>query len=400
MEVYLNVDIGDPARYNAESCDAKWVDSVCAKCADHGVKKLFWRTSLGRAYYQSKVVPAIGRDCGERWGRVVDVLERMNPLAEAVERAHRHGIELWAWWPFSETYAARGDLNFIDPFYAKRMDLFGCNRDGSRFFLGHPCLAEPEVHERCRLMAEELNDYGVDGILMSTRSHNTVPGETRRGLVPYEEDEFGYNLPVVEEFSRRYGVDITREQFDHEAWNRLKGEYLSKLWQTVREVLEPSDKKLWVDVSPERCRFISNIAEKGRDSVRMYKDWEGWTANDTVDGIVAVTTRNDSAEASIVDMSAMRSQIPADKLYCWVMCMANRPVAERKGHLRLENMLIRTAEVYERILDMAKEAGARGVIGHEMYTVLFTDWSGQEINPVPDDPKAYWSVIKKMHDRG
>ena len=399
MEVYLNMDIGDPARYNAEPCDAKWVDSVCAKCADHGVKKLFWRTSLGRAYYQSKVVPPVDRDCGQRWQRVAEVLERMDPLAVAVEKAHKHGIELWAWWPFSETHVVRGDLNFIDPFYAKRLDLFWCNRDGSRHFLGHPCPAEPEVHQRIELMAQELsNDYQVDGVLMSTRTHCTVPGESRRGLVPYTADEFGYNWPIVEEFRRRYGVDITREDFDQEKWHRLKGEYLTRLFHTVKAVLDQRDKKLWVDVSPQRYRFISNLSDE-RDVTPIYQDWKEWVQSGAVEGIVAVTPRNDSPEASIVDMSPIRTEVP-DNLYCWIMCMANRPVAERKGHLRLENMLIRSAETYERILEMAKEAGARGVIGHEMYTVLFTDWSGQEVNPVPDDPKAYWSVIKKMHDRG
>ena len=42
------------------------------------------------------------------------------------------------------------------------------------------------------------------------------------------EDEFGYNQPIVDEFRKRYGVDIRTEPFDKLAWAKLRGEYLTQ----------------------------------------------------------------------------------------------------------------------------------------------------------------------------
>ena len=95
--------------------------------------------------------------------------------------------------------------------------------------------------------AEELMNYDVDGIMYY--AHNSHTGLTVVSGEPDGEDLYGYNPPVVEAFQRRYGVDILKQDFDHEAWYKLLGEFLTRYLQEARgDELDKRGKKIIVAV--------------------------------------------------------------------------------------------------------------------------------------------------------
>ena len=57
-------------------------------------------------------------------------------------------------------------------------------------------------------------------------------------------EEYGFNRPIVEEFKRRYGVDIRTQPFGKPAWYRLRGEYVTQLFRELHAALARQGKKL------------------------------------------------------------------------------------------------------------------------------------------------------------
>ena len=404
MEIALNVDLSDPPRYSVVPCDEDWVDSIFEKCAKYGVQRLLWRVSLGRAYYHSKLMTPVDRACGERWIPVAKVVERMDPLECAVRSAKRHGVKILAWYPFSETHISKTGLNLTDPFFSKRRDLYWLNRDASRCFLGHPCLAEPEAAERLTAICKELSDYGVDGIFLSTRTHCPRPGLSSRNCEPFKADEFGFNDPVVKEMKARTGVDISITPVEEMApevitiWHRLKGEALTNWLRDVRAMLRPRGQELFLNITPDRYGFLHGGTAV--DCLRIYKDWETWIGEDIVDGISVITLRDLSPEPNVVSIDPIRNTVPDGPLYIWTINLYTRPLEEGTGRgLDFGNWRVRTPEVVDKILEKVAAQGARGAFMHEMYALFFTDSGGKDIGigAVPQD--EYWPVIAKWADK-
>ena len=64
------------------------------------------------------------------------------------------------------------------------------------------------------------------------------------------EDEFGYNQPIVDEYKRRYGVDIRTQEFDKHLWYEIRGEYVTQFLRELRAALKAHGKKLGVRLNP------------------------------------------------------------------------------------------------------------------------------------------------------
>ena len=401
MEISLNVDLSDPPRYHVGLCDEAWIDSIFARCAEHGVSRMLWRVSLGRAYYHSRVLKPVDRDCGERWSTVAEVVERLDPLACAVKSARRHGVEILAWFPFTEMHISKTGLNLIDPFFNQRRDLYWLNQDASRCFLGHPCLAEPEARGRLTAICRELSDYGVDGIFLSTRTHCPRPGLSSRISPNPHQDEFGFNDPIVDEIRSRCGVDITLKPIDSldpeviETWHRVKGEFLTQWLREVRNVLRSGEQKLFINIKPDRYSYFGN-GVPAEIALRLYKDWETWIREDLVDGVCAITRRDFSPEPNVASIGPLKSTVPDGPFYVWTMNQYGRPPGKRADRgLDYGNWYARTPEVLDQVLAKVAAEGARGAFMHEMYQLLFVDSGGKDIGigAVPRD--EYWPVISK-----
>ncbi len=113
-----------------------------------------------------------------------------------------------------------------------------------------------------------LADYDFDGVFICTRSQSKPAAYG---------DQFGFNQPVVEEFEKRYGINILERNFDLEAWRRLRGEFITQLLRDLKAALSERGKKLGVGVP--RGDYI------GPPLGNLYLDWRTWIREKIVDSL-------------------------------------------------------------------------------------------------------------------
>jgi hypothetical protein len=94
---------------------------------------------------------------------------------------------------------------------------------------GVMCLGFPEVRQHMiRRYLRLLKMRKFDGLLVCLRSQSK-PADYA--------DQYGFNDPIHQEYQKRYGIDITTEDFDLQLWRDLQGEYLTCFLQELRKAL-------------------------------------------------------------------------------------------------------------------------------------------------------------------
>ena len=83
---------------------------------------------------------------------------------------------------------------------------------------------------RCRIRRRVVRS-SIDGRASSSRPSSTglfvcLRSQSRPADTA---DQFGFNEPARRDFLERYGIDVTREPFDIQAWRDLLGSYLTAL---------------------------------------------------------------------------------------------------------------------------------------------------------------------------
>jgi hypothetical protein len=114
-----------------------------------------------------------------------------------------------------------------------------------------------------------LESYPFDGIYIDFRNEFSHPEFG---------DQFGFAPPIVEEYQKRYGVNILREQFDLEKWRRLCGEYLTQFIRELYAMVHGKGKTLVVGIAQGNYMGLPNG--------NMYVDWQGWVKEHILDGLV------------------------------------------------------------------------------------------------------------------
>ena len=109
---------------------------------------------------------------------------------------------------------------------------------GKNRYITALCPAYPEVRKYWLDQVQQFIDWGVDGVEFRWAAHQ----DTR------EWDAYGFNAPVVEEYKRRYGQDILREDFDRAKWRKLRGEFYTLFYRQAKELLARHGKKMMVEV--------------------------------------------------------------------------------------------------------------------------------------------------------
>ncbi len=100
------------------------------------------------------------------------------------------------------------------------------------------------------------------------------------------EDEFGFEPPLVEEYRKRYGVDLRTAPFDKQKWYDLKGEYFTQFLRELRAVFNKHGKKLAVTLDPTRLdRPVPWLAGGAqlRPTGRFTIEWKKWIDEGLVD---------------------------------------------------------------------------------------------------------------------
>ncbi len=193
---------------------------------------------------------------------------------EIIKQCHAAGIKVYAYSTIfdegSPTSIKYGNEPFIwqSHFTIEHPEYLTESRDGTQRQWGVPCFAYPEARRYIISTFEHLmRKWPFDGIYICTRTHSK-PAEFA--------DQFGYNQPIVDEFKRRYGVDIRTEEFSHQQWWDLQGEYLTELLREFRQAFADDE----IIIGVPRADHI------GPPYGNMSLDWRTWCEEKLVDGMV------------------------------------------------------------------------------------------------------------------
>ncbi len=207
----------------------------------------------------------------------------------AVAAAKKQGMEIWLTYGLFDN-GSQADAGYSDFPYAiedrLRIDhpeWAPVNRWGTWRQGGPIEFAYPEARKR---MADYLTKYvvegGYNGIAFLTYAEN---------FSQHYEDEFGYNEPIVEEFRKKYGKDIRREEFDRDAWRRMRGQHVEEFLKLLKKQLAEHDKKVAICVhgtEPNRP-VLWNIDGGVRTAGNIVWSVEDWLDGSVVDEICLFT---------------------------------------------------------------------------------------------------------------
>jgi hypothetical protein len=135
---------------------------------------------------------------------------------------------------------------------------------------GVMCPSEPKARKFWLSMIKDALDAGVDGVDIRQMSHLNI----------IEWTQYGFNPPIVREFKRRYGVDVRREEFDPQAWRKLRGEYYTQFLEEAGKLIRTHHKKvqLHIEDTMEGTPDTSTLRE-------IHWDWESWLERGLADEV-------------------------------------------------------------------------------------------------------------------
>ncbi|MBL9214939.1 MAG: hypothetical protein JNG83_05640, partial [Opitutaceae bacterium] len=138
-------------------------------------------------------------------------------LPAAVEAVKAAGVEIHMWISivdegtapavfYNDTVPFPWQSRFVKAHPEMQSADRSLTESGRKYHEGVLEFAYPEVRayvlEQIRAFSDKLP---FDGVFLSYRSHSPPPPHA---------DQFGFNAPVVEEYQRRYGKNILRQNFD------------------------------------------------------------------------------------------------------------------------------------------------------------------------------------------
>jgi Glycosyl hydrolase-like 10 len=141
------------------------------------------------------------------------------------------------------------------------------DRTGKRYHYGVLEWGYPEARRYWTNIVQDIvGRYDVDGVYIDTRTECMAPDFA---------DQFGFNDPVVDEYKRRYSVDIRTEDFDLEKWRALRGEYFTQLLRECSALIHAKGKLL--SLGTARGDYV------GFPLGNMRLEWKKWISERIID---------------------------------------------------------------------------------------------------------------------
>ncbi len=132
------------------------------------------------------------------------------------------------------------------------------------------CLAYPEVRQHFIRRFQRLLAAGsFDGLFVCLRSQSR-PADFA--------DQYGFNRPVRDDFLKRYGTDIWKEDFEIARWRDLLGEYLTVFLADLKKSLKSSRTLLAVG-APR-----GNVLGPPFGNITLH--WKTWVEKEIVDHLI------------------------------------------------------------------------------------------------------------------
>src|SRR5262245_47458980 len=211
------------------------------------VSRVLWRGGQDEIWGKEFLIREQNRYIWRIWEWWRDLQYRvLNSNKLAVEAAHKRGMQIWMAHGIFDNgsqadvsfggspYACEDKIRVEHPEWAP-VNKYGTWRQGGPIEFCYPGARKAMV----AYLTKHVVEGGYDGINFLTYVENHS--------LSYE-DQFGYNQPIVDDFKKRYGVDIRTELFDKVAWSKLRGEYLTQFLRELHASLSKSGKKIAMSV--------------------------------------------------------------------------------------------------------------------------------------------------------
>ncbi|MFN7770130.1 MAG: hypothetical protein ACK5UC_23260, partial [Planctomycetaceae bacterium] len=199
----------------------------------YAVDRIWWRGGQDEIWGEEFLIRPENRGFARIWEWWRDLqYRRVKTNRLAVSEAHRRRQTIWLTYGLFDhgSQAAAGYSGFPyaveDQLRVQHPEWAPVNRWGTWHQGGPLEFAYPEAREAlATTLARYVKAGGYDGIAFLTYAEN---------FSQRYEDEFGYSPPIVEEFQRQQGVDIRREEFDRDAWRRLRGSHVTAFLKLLK----------------------------------------------------------------------------------------------------------------------------------------------------------------------
>lgn len=133
------------------------------------------------------------------------------------------------------------------------------------------CPAYPEVRELLLNIVKHAIDCGANGIDL-----RAPDGHTRS----LEWANYGFNIPMIEAYRQRYGVDPSTGPYDRAAFCRLAGEFYDQFVEAASKLCRDNGKKV-----QHHIFLDSDITPEERGPMNIYPNWRKWIQSGWLDGV-------------------------------------------------------------------------------------------------------------------
>lgn len=252
----------------------------------HGLKRIYWRApQIDQIIYQGQ--PRYNSAHHGPWMKWLEHLfGELGTGDHMVRAARERGMEVWGVASLFD-HGAQAYVEYpnkgMGPFPTENFiriehpEWIPVDRAGITRMPGPICFAYPEARKALVDMYVELvRDKGYTGLSFHTYVENQGPRF---------DDEFGFNEPIVEEYRKRYGVDIRAEPYDKQKLAELRGEYLTQFFRELSAAFKPMGVKLSVMLdaktpgNPQYWLAYPNLMLSGR----IHIDWRTYAHEGLVD---------------------------------------------------------------------------------------------------------------------
>lgn len=222
-----------------------------------------------------------------------------------------------------------------------------------RYLMGAPCFAYPEVRDYFVKIIEELSQYPIGGVALIARTH----------VRSAQGDDYGFNPPIVEEYKKRYGVDIRTQDFDRAKWLAIRGDYYTQMLQRMSQVLHKKGQKLIAMFEPP----LDSGAYQGRGDNLVGQDqgpfdwqWKKWVNEGIVDSamMASIGFNMEWTPKLAAYASGVRKQMTKGGLTIFYNPDLDTPPATFKAFLKasLADPNVEEVVIYEYV-EVAKDIG-------------------------------------------
>ena len=272
-----------------------------------GVKRVYWRGLQASAWAHTPHQTEKSYRYASFHHYMQGLIKDKNIEKIAADIAHSKGMELWgvgsiADWGSSPDTPTFGDFPFefestirVEHPEWVPVDKYGYRRQGGTIELAYPEARKAMI----ALQTDIARKAGYDGVIFITYAENF---STRF------DDEFGYSEPIVTEFKKRYGIDITKEEFNKfaskEDWYRLRGEYLTAYLREMKESMSQYGIKVAMFLeghNPRKPMVWATLPQMHYTFGNIYFDLETWVQQNIVDDFVVYGNAARAVQAKTIN---------------------------------------------------------------------------------------------------